>query len=226
MFKKLLGVAVMLVSFAATAQANEHDAAIHHHYLLGEWSCIGHVDTPLGQRLDTVGTWKIKRAFRGHIYDRFENYAGNGFAYKAKGITTYDKLAGLLNRHVLSSMGSWTRYVSKGWEDASTLTWEGESHRFGHPTTPIEQIITKKDDDTFELRVRVQEHNKEDHKDGHDSDGWKNMYKGTCTREGAAEGHKDDDKSDAVDDSALGGEASDIEDEDGLGALGGAPERD
>ncbi len=94
MFIKLLAMAAIAFSFAGTAQAHELDAIMHHHYLLGKWSCVGHVHTPDGERVNTVGSWKIKRAFHGHVYDRFENYAGNGVAYKAKGMTTYDKLAG------------------------------------------------------------------------------------------------------------------------------------
>lgn len=231
MFIRLLGVAVIAVCFAGSAQASELESVVHHHYLLGKWSCIGHVHTPDGKRVDTVGSWKIKRAF-GRIFDKFENYAGNGFAYKAKGMTSYDKLAGVLNRHVLSSMNSWTRYVSKGWDDDNTLTWEGESHRFGHDPMPIEQIITKKDDNTFELRVRVQGEEHDGHgKDGkgEDDDGWKNMYKGTCSRESAPEGHhgghkdggQDDGKEDSIDHDKQGdiethaqGDAADDDDED------------
>ncbi len=52
--------------------------------------------------------------------------------------------------------------------------------------------------------MRVQEHDHDTIKDGKGSHGWNDMYKGTCTREDATEGHKDDGKDDSAEDGKQG----------------------
>lgn len=177
----IFAIAAMVMA-GVQAQAGEPEL-LHHkggHYFLGQWDCDGHVHTPDGRKVTTVGVWNFHKSFHGRIYDYFENHTGDGFTYWAKGLTTYDHLTDTLNRHVVSKMATWTRYVSSGWADGDTWVWRGESHRFGpQPPTPIEQVIERKDDDTFEVHVRVQDRDRRS-KDGDDE--WKNMYHATCSR--------------------------------------------